>query len=96
MNNLFKEEEEKQYILVDEKFVNVFQEMFEFVEEFVEDWEENTTLLEEQGDCVTDVVINSVHENVSILKQILDEFKSLAEQDMIEKACQSTVTVGEA
>jgi len=86
MSDLFKKEEDKQYILVDEKYVDIFQDMFEFVEQVITEWDLSLVFLQMRGVSEIESIVNSTSENIEKLKSILIRFQDLAHEDMVEKS----------
>lgn len=88
----------QQYLLVDTKFLSLFQEMFEQVTEFIEEWEvsipdvlsDGDLTFEEKGDLM---ILDS---GVEKMKEIIKMFSDLAREDMIQKTIKSTKIIGEA
>ena len=88
----------QQYLLVDKKFLSLFQEMFEQVTEFIEEWEVSIPDVLSDGDLSFEgkgdlMILDS---GVEKMKDIIKMFSDLAREDMIQKTIKSTKIIGEA
>lgn len=83
-----------QYLLIDTKFINLFQEMFEQVHEFTSVWEIRKEIIEDH-ETHRENILGLMDQDIRILTDIIKEFEKTARNDMIEKACQNMQT-GEA
>tara|TARA_B100002019_G_C20716945_1_gene333002 strand:- start:90 stop:377 length:288 start_codon:yes stop_codon:yes gene_type:complete len=88
----------EQYLLVDTKFLSLFQEMFEQVTEFIEEWEVSIPNVLSDGDLTLETKgdLMVMDSGVERMKDILRVFNHVAKEDMIEKTVQNTRVIGEA
>ena len=88
----------QQYLLVDTKFLNLFQHMFEHMSDFISDWDHSIPdVLSHSGLCIEqkgDLMI--LDSEVEKMKEILKLFNDLAHEDMIEKTIKNARVIGEA
>ena len=88
----------EQYLLVDTKFLSLFQEMFEQVTEFIEEWEVSIPNVLSDGDLTLETKgdLMVMDSGVERMKDILRVFNHVAKEDMIEKTVKNTRVIGEA